>query len=118
MTAFAWEPVWSGEGEAEAEIVAGRLRADRVRTRVVPGPGRLPSSYGSTVSNQTWIVVAHASQARAARAILERRDRRGVVHPEDFANPVAANWRQMKSAAPWILAAVLVAVTIALLRQL
>jgi hypothetical protein len=76
--ARAWEPVWQGNGEAQAEIVAGGLGVSGIPARVQgarPIQG-LPSPF----QLNTWAVIVPASRADAARLLLrEHGEGAGVV---------------------------------------
>jgi hypothetical protein len=64
----AWEPVWQGNGEAQAQIVADGLGQYGIRARVQgarPIQG-LPSAF----QLNTWAVIVPLAQAETARARL------------------------------------------------
>ncbi|MFN0094781.1 MAG: hypothetical protein ACKVVT_08390 [Dehalococcoidia bacterium] len=98
-------------------MIAGRLRADRFRVRLLPGAAPLRTTYGAGL-NAVWVVAVHSSQAKAAREALASRDSAGILHPEDFSDPVTANWRQMKRSWRWIVVGVLAIALYFLLAQL
>ena len=66
---MAWEPVWSGGSEAEAVLVAGRLRADGMRPRL-----HMSNEAGSPLQmrRETWIIYVPTRQkSRAYRSLRD-----------------------------------------------
>ena len=67
-----WEQVWQGDSEAAANIIAGRLEGDGVRTRVIGDS--VPYRIGAmTVGSQSGILVP-AGKAAHARDLLRDYD--------------------------------------------
>lgn len=67
--AVEWEPVWVGDGEAVAAIVAGSLEAEGIGTQT--SGTRVAARAGAGFSPfSTWAVLVRASQAEQARDSL------------------------------------------------
>jgi hypothetical protein len=67
-----WEPVWQGNSEAEAEIVAGGLQADGIPARSL-GSQQVPVALPYAFLADTWAVFVPSSRAERSRDILRRR---------------------------------------------
>lgn len=67
-----WEPVWEGDSEAAANIVAGRLDADGFRTQVVGGRAT-PGGYPHAFQRATWAILVTMGEAARARDLLRDR---------------------------------------------
>ncbi|MFN8508576.1 MAG: hypothetical protein U0547_13590 [Dehalococcoidia bacterium] len=67
-----WEPVWEGDSEAAASIVAGRLDADGFRTQVVGGRAT-PGGYPHAFQRATWAILVRSGEAPRARDLLRDR---------------------------------------------
>jgi|GEM_PF-5273187 len=63
-----WEQVWNGEAEAVASIVAGRLEAEGIRTRVQG----FTTPYHTAALNLggSWAILVPAGKAEHARQVL------------------------------------------------
>lgn len=98
-----WEFVWSGDGEANAEIVAGALRSAGIaaRTTVTP-PGY--TADGSVISSSATIAVRRKDAVRA-RKVLEGNGEGHNLLEHGSENGLTANQR----ATLWIAATGLLA---------
>ena len=67
-----WEPVWQGDGEAAASIVAGGLEADGIRAQV-QGVRAAGGIRGQFLARNTWSVFVLSSHADEARRLLRKR---------------------------------------------
>jgi hypothetical protein len=67
-----WEQVWQGEAEAVASIVAGRLEAEGIRTRVQG----YTTPYRTAAFNLggTWAILVPAGRAAHARDVLRENE--------------------------------------------
>jgi hypothetical protein len=78
----AWEAVWQGNGEAQAQIVADGLGVRGIRARIQgarPIDG-LPHAF----QVNTWAVVVPTQQAAEARdVLLDRGEAAGIVAAAD-----------------------------------
>lgn len=76
-----WEPVWQGDNEPEAAIVAGRLEADGIPARI--RGGKLFSPWMPVGGPWgTWTVFAPTPEAALARELLHRHHAgAGVIDP-------------------------------------
>jgi hypothetical protein len=63
-----WDAVWQADSEAVASIVAGRLEADGIRTRV-QGHGA-PYRVSTGTLGGTWAILVPAGRAERARELL------------------------------------------------
>lgn len=86
-----WEPVWQGNSEAEAEIVAGGLHADGFAARSM-GSQSLPSALPHAFLADTWAVFVPSSHASQVRRVLRQRgsDADVVESPQNFSRDQAA----------------------------
>lgn len=113
MQRMAWEVVWMGEGEVAAQIVAGRLEAEGLRTRI--RGSSLPARWGGgPTAGGDWAVAVPGASAAEARAILRERDDPNVFEGADH---VAENVRLMVRIAPWAVIAVLVLLIVGALQS-
>lgn len=75
-----WEPVWQGNGEAQAQIVADGLASRGIRARTQgarQAGGGLPHAF----QLNTWAVVVPVKQAAQARSVLRSLgEEAGIVH--------------------------------------
>lgn len=69
-----WEPVWQGNGEAQAEIVALALRNSGIAARVQGG--QPVQGYPHAFQQDTWAVFVPIASSGAARRLLVDRDER------------------------------------------
>ncbi|MEO8538923.1 MAG: hypothetical protein ABI577_04220 [bacterium] len=77
-----WEQVWSGDGEAVATIVAGRLDAEGIRARV--HGSMTPYRTAGFALGGTWAILVPAGKAARAREVLRDNDEgQNVVEAED-----------------------------------
>lgn len=77
-----WEQVWQGEGEALATIVAGRLEAEGIRTRV--SGSTTPYRTSALALGGAWAILVPGGKAASARDVLRDNDEgHNVVEPED-----------------------------------
>jgi len=77
-----WDAVWQADSEAVASIVAGRLEADGIRTRV-QGTGA-PYRVSTGTLGGTWAILVPSGQADRAREVLrENEEGHNVVGAED-----------------------------------
>ena len=84
-----WDPVWQADSEAEASIVAGRLEADGIRTRV-QGIGT-PYRGSALTLGGTWAILVPAGIAERAREVLrEHEEGHNVIEAEDDEGLTAA----------------------------
>ena len=63
-----WEQVWQGDSEAIASIVAGRLEADGIRTRVQGHT--TPYRAAALALGGTWAILVPVGRAGHARQVL------------------------------------------------
>ncbi|MCC7365630.1 MAG: hypothetical protein IT303_14790 [Dehalococcoidia bacterium] len=112
----AWEPVWQGDGEAAAVVVADALRVRGIDARPVGARQIGGGGYPHAWQRGTWAVIVRARDAAAARDALDAtgEDANLVYGPTD---PVAANWRIAKVAIPLALLALTAAAAISLLTR-
>ncbi len=71
-TPVTWEPVWQGDGEAAASIVAGGLEADGIRAQV-QGLRAAGGIRGQFLARNTWSVFVLSDHADEARRLLRKR---------------------------------------------
>jgi hypothetical protein len=64
----SWEPVWQGNGEAQAHIVAGGLRATGINVRIQGA--RQTQALPHAFQRDAWALFVPLTQAASARAIL------------------------------------------------
>ncbi len=77
-----WEPVWEGNGEAQAEIIAHALRDAGIAAHTQGG--QQIQGYPHAFQPGTWAVFVPAAHSRAARHLLaERQEGHNIVHPDD-----------------------------------
>lgn len=76
-----WEQVWQGDSEAVAHIVAGRLEAEGIRTRV---HGRTtPYRTGTLALGGVWGIMVPGGKAEHARELLrENNEDHNVIDDE------------------------------------
>lgn len=67
-----WEPVWEGDGEAQAGIIALALRDSGIPAEVQGG--RQVQGYPHAFQRSTWAVFVPSGLAAGARALLRERD--------------------------------------------
>lgn len=102
---MAWEPAWSGQGEAEANVVAGRLRSEGMRTRLSMARG---SSF-PMMPVETWVISVPGPQLKRARAVLrEHGEGDQVVEVLGGDELVESNARALVTVMKWALPVVLV----------
>jgi len=89
-----WEPVWQGDGEASAEIVAGGVAAAGIPTRTM-GAQQVPTGYPHAFQRDTWAVFVPSSRAEAAGELLRTRgDETSIVSgSEDISSEQRATLR-------------------------
>jgi len=76
-----WEQVWQGDSEAVANIVAGRLESDGIRTRVHGNP--TPYRASALALGGTWAILVPVTRAPRARELLRENDEgRNVIADE------------------------------------
>lgn len=105
-----WEQVWQGDSEAVASIVAGRLEADGIRTRV----------HGHTTPYRTaalslggaWAILVPAGKAEHAREVLRENEEGHNVIEDHGGEGLNANQRATLRFAILIGAAIAVGVTV------
>jgi len=77
-----WEPVWEGNGEAQAEIIALALRDSGI-TAHAQGAQQI-QGYPHAFQQATWAVFVPAAHSRAARHLLaERHEGHNIVDLDD-----------------------------------
>lgn len=102
---MAWEPAWSGQGEAEANLVAGRLRSEGLRTRLSMSRG--PSFPMMPV--EAWVILVPPRQLKRARAVLREFGEGGqLAEFMDGDELVESNARTLVTVVKWSLPVVLV----------
>lgn len=104
--ASSWQPVWQGDGEAPAAIVADSLRGRGIDARPVGGR-QAAGGYPHAWQRDTWAVIVRVKDAAAARDILDETGEDANV-VSDSGGSVAANWRIARVAIP--LAAIVIAI--------
>ncbi len=67
-----WVPIWEGDSEAAASIVAGRLDAEGFRVQVVGGRAT-PGGFPHVFQRGTWAILASSGEAERARGVLRDR---------------------------------------------
>ncbi len=67
-----WEQVWQGDAEAVANIVAGRLGADGIRTRIQGETTPYRATLG--VLGGVWRILVPGGSATRARTLLREND--------------------------------------------
>lgn len=77
-TPSAFVPVWEGDSEAQASVVAGSLQADGIRA-VINGSQPIPSTASHAFARNTWAVLVPGNRAADARALLRETADAGVV---------------------------------------
>jgi hypothetical protein len=77
-----WEQVWQGDNEPAATIVAGRLEAEGIRTRVAGHS----APYRATAMNlgAAWGILVPAGRAAKAREVLRENDESHNIIEDDF----------------------------------
>ena len=84
-----WDAVWQADSEAVASIVAGRLEADGIRTRV-QGHGT-PYRVSTGALGGSWTILVPTGKAERARELLrEHEEGHNVVEAEDDEGLTAA----------------------------
>jgi hypothetical protein len=109
-----WEQVWNGEAEAIASIVAGRLEAEGIRTRI----------QGSTTPYRTaafnlggsWAILVPAGRAARARDVLRDNDEGHNVVEEEGDGLTSSQRFSLKLAALLVAAVVVVVAAAAVLQ--
>jgi hypothetical protein len=87
-----YEPVWQGNGEAAAAIIAGGLQADGIRARM-QGGRPTANTLTHAFARDTWAVFVHCRDAARARELLyEQEEGPNVIEGED-PEAFAANQR-------------------------
>jgi hypothetical protein len=76
-----WEQVWNGDAESVANIVAGRLEAEGIRTRV--HGHTTPYRATALALGGSWAIMVPAGRAERARDILRENDEGHNVIEED-----------------------------------
>ena len=77
-----WERVWQGDSEAVASIVAGRLEAEGIRTRV--HGSATPYRTAALALGGTWNIAVVRSNAERARDLLhEYEESHNIISLED-----------------------------------
>lgn len=77
-----WEQVWQGQAEAIANIVAGRLESEGIRTRVTGDLMPYRATFGQL--GGSWAIHVPAGRAAYARDVLRDNDEAGnVIEHED-----------------------------------
>ena len=88
-----WEQVWNGESETIASIVAGRLEAEGIRTRLV---GSLSPYRTVTLALAgSWAIMVPATSAAAARQHLRNNNEGQNVIDEEPEGGLTMNQRAM-----------------------
>ena len=77
-----WEQVWNGDVEAVASIVAGRLEAEGIRTRVQGST--TPYRATALALGGSWAILVPAGKAAHAREVLRQNDEgHNVIEADD-----------------------------------
>ena len=84
-----WEQVWQGDAEASASIVAGRLEAEGIRTRVVGH--RAPYFAQALNLGAAWGILVPGGKAERARDVLrDNEEGHNVIEDESGEGLTAA----------------------------
>lgn len=86
-----WVQVWQGDAEPLANIVAGSLQAEGIRTRV--HGHETPYRSAAMVMGGTWAIFVPASSASLARDLLRDSDEGRNVIDDDGAEALSSNQR-------------------------
>lgn len=105
-----WETVWHGEAESVANIVAGRLESEGIRTRIQG----MHTPYRTAALNLggSWAILVPAGRAERARQVLRENDEAHNVI-EDEGDGLTASQRLSLRLGLLLGAAVLIVVVIA-----
>ena len=77
-----WEQVWQGQAETLANIVAGRLEAEGIRTRVTGAMTPYRVTFGQL--GGSWAIYVPSGTAGRARDVLRANDEAGnIIEHED-----------------------------------
>ncbi len=84
-----WEQVWIGDGEALSSIVAGRLEAEGIRTRV--HGSMTPYRVATLALGGSWAIFVPAGKAAHARKVLRENDEGHNVVESESSTGLTAN---------------------------
>lgn len=77
-----WEQVWNGDVEAVASIVAGRLEAEGIRTRI--HGANTPYRTTALALGGSWAILVPTGRAERAREVLRENDEaHNVIEADD-----------------------------------
>lgn len=77
-----WEQVWQGDAETLANIVAGRLEAEGIQTRI--HGSMTPYRVATLALGGTWAILVPAGKATRARdVLLENDEGHNIIEAED-----------------------------------
>lgn len=109
-----WEQVWNGDSETLASIVAGKLEAEGIRTRV--HGSMTPYRTAALALGGSWAILVPAGKAGRAREALRENDEGvNVVKPEADAGLTSNQRATLRFAIVFGLALLLIALVAAFL---
>lgn len=107
-----WVQVWQGDSEAVASIVAGRLQAEGIATRVQGHTA--PYRTTALAVGGAWGILVPAGKAPLAREVLRRNDEARNLIDDEPSGGLTAN--QRRTIRFMILAACVIAFAVILLE--